>query len=367
MKILDRYITFSVIKAFLFSIIGLSFVFIIINILDLMKIETTQSKKLLYLSIYYSVPQIFVFVTPAAIMFSVSYVISSMTYNREFIAIFSSGISFYRAIAGILIFSIFISFFIIIFQNFIAVPYNKISQQYLKEYKKNIKKMSDPKNIIFQINLKGQNSYYYINYFDPEKKIITGGFSVLQFKTIDNLEIPEIQLDAESAKFLENHKWILYKVREIIFDENLNIIKVNFYLEKEFSFTENIDFFLNPDKNPHELNLFELKEEINFRKKYSLDSTIYEIQYHAILSFPFFCIIVGIIGAITGSSGSLRSGSPLIRSLLYSTIAIFLYQVIFRLGLNLGEAGILSPFFAGWGPLFLFIFITLYLIHKNKK
>ncbi len=367
MKILDRYITFSIIRSFLFSLIGLSLVFIFINLLDYIKIESSQSKKLLYLSIYYSIPQILVFVTPASIMFSSTYVISSLTQNREYVAIFSSGISFYRTIAGAFLFWILLSISLIFFQNHVVVPFNKISQKYINEYKKNLKKMNHPKEIIFQMNFKGQNSYYYINYFDPIKKMIWGGFSILQFKIVDQLEIPTVQIDAESANFKENHKWILYKVREIIFNDDLGIEKVNFYLEKEIHFAENLDFFLNPHKNPYELNVYELKKEIEFRKKYSLDFTIYEIQYHALYSFPFFCIIIGIIGSISGNIGSIRSGSPFIRSLLFSTLVIFLYQIIFRLGINLGEAGILPPYIAGWGPLFLFFLFAVYLIYKHKR
>ncbi|MFN3603911.1 MAG: LptF/LptG family permease [Leptonema sp. (in: bacteria)] len=367
MKLLDRYITGSVILSFFFSLIGLSLVFIFINLLELLKIESTQSKKILYLSLFYSIPQILVFVTPASIMFSVSYVISSMTYNREYMAIFSSGISFYRTLAGIFFFCILLSFFLIFFQNSIVVPYNRISQSYLKEYKKNLKKMSDPKDIIFQVNLKGQNHYYFINYLDPDKKMISGGFSILEFKMQENLEIPIVQIDAESARFIEGQKWILQKVREMRFDENLKITKVNFYLEKEIRLPESIDFFMNPYKNPNELNLLELKKEIEFRKKYSLEATPYEIYYHTMLSFPFFNIIIGILGAITGNMGSLRGGSPFLRSLLLSTVAIFLYHLLLRLGINLGESGILPPFIAGWGPLFLFLIVPLYLIYKHKK
>lgn len=340
---------------------------IFINILDYLKIETSQSKKLLYLSILYSIPQIFVFVTPASVMFSSTYVISSLTQNKEYIAIFSSGISFYRTIIGAFLFWLFISIGLIIFQNHIVVPYNKISQKYLNEYKKNIKKMNNPKDIIFQMSLKGQNSYYYINYFDPNKKMIFGGFSILQFKTLDELEIPTVQIDAESAKFIENHKWLLYRVREIIFNEGLSIEKVNFYLEKEINFIENLDFFLNPYKNPNELNLYELKKEIEFRKKYSLDFTIYEIQYHILYSFPFFCVIIGIIGAIIGNTSSIRSGSPFLRSLLLSTLVIFLYQILFQVGINLGEAGLIPPFVAGWGPLFLFFLFAMYLISIYRR
>jgi len=367
-KILDRYIFNQFIKSFLFSLIGLVFVFLLINMLDAMKIETNQSKKLMYLSLLYSIPQIVVFVMPASLMFSVSYVVSHMTNDREFIAIFSSGISFYRSILSILIISIFISFFILYLQDKIVVPYNKKSQEYLNEYKKNIKKMKSPKDVIFQMNLKGKDSYYFIQYYEPSKKQILGGFHIYKYKTINHLEIPEILIEAESAQYDQvNNEWILKKIREIYFDEDLNITKIDFYLEKKYKLVESIDFFENPSKNPTELTLEELRKEIQFRKKYSLDSTTYEVHYYAFLSFPFICMIITIIGAITGNQGGLRSGSPFIRSILLSTITIFMYQIVFRLGLSLGEGGVVSPFIAGWGPLFLFIVITFYLILRHRR
>lgn len=367
-KTIDRYITIQFVKSLLFSLIGLIGVLFLVNLLDSMKIETNQSKKLLYLSLLYSIPQIAVYILPAAIMFSVSFVVSYMTNEKEFVAIFSSGISFYRAILGIFIISILLSITLLYLQDQIVVPFNKKSQSYLNEYKLNIKKMKAPKDVIFQMNLKGKDSYYFIQYFDPPSKKILGGFHIFKFKKENYLEMPVLMIEAEEAQYIEEKNlWNLKKVREIIFDDNINIIKVNFYLEKEYAFLENLSFFINPNKNPTELSLKELNEEIEFRRKYSLDSVMYEVQYHAILSFPFICIIITIIGAITGNMGNIRSGNPFIRSLLFSTMVIFFYQVILRLGLSLGEGGIIPPWLSGWGPLFIFLMICIYLIYKHRR
>ncbi len=368
LKLIDRYILVQFIKSFLFSLIGLVFVFLLINFLEAMKIDTNQSKKLMYLYLLYSIPQIVIYVVPAAIMFSVTFTVSQMTNDKEFIAIFSSGISFYRSIAGIIVVSIILSFLILILQNTIVIPYNKISQKYLNDYKKNIKNIKTPKEAIFQINLKGKDSYYFIQYFDSEKKSISGGFHIFKFMSENNLELPVLMIECENAVFNnDSKKWILYKVREIEYDKDLNIKKVNFFLEKEYEFLENIDFFINPYKDPSTLSIFELKKEIELRKSLSIEFTQYEVYYYSLISFPFFCIIISIIGAITGNMGDVRSGNPLIRSLLLSTIVIFLFQITNRLGLNLGEAGVLPPIIAGWISLIIFMLFAIYLIIKHRR
>ncbi len=367
LKKIDEYVILDFIKAFFFSLITLMFIFLAFNLLDYLKIDSHQPRRLLYLAIIYSVPQIFVYVVFPAIMFSVSFVISRMTNDKEFVALFSSGISFYRVIMGIIILAFFISLSMFFIQNFIVVDFNKKSSEYLNQYKMNLKKMKAPSEVIFQKNLKGKDSYYFFHYFDPEKKEISGYFHIIYFKTVNDREIITKILESESAKYLSENNWKLFKIRELIFNDNLELTKVNFYIEKEIKFEENLDFFLNPNKNPGELSLIELKKEIEFRKKYSIDYEEYEAHYYANIAFPFIGVVIALIGAITGNMGTVRGGNPLIQSLFLSTLTLFLYQISFRVGLNLGETGIISPKFAGTGPLLLFLLFSFVLIFKHRR
>ncbi|MCS7205817.1 MAG: LptF/LptG family permease [Leptospiraceae bacterium] len=367
-KLIDAYLFSNFFRAFLFSLIGLVFVFVFINLLDYLRIQTTQSRTLLYLAMVYSLPQIVVLVMPAAIMFSVTFVVSSMTYDREFLAIFSSGVSFYRAIISILIFSVFLSIFLFFFHNLIVIRFNEISLKYLNEYRKNIKDIQTPKEMIFQFNFKGKDSYFFLPYFDPKTTEITGGFHVLKFRMIQSQEIPELMIEAEKATYnQETKKWTLHKVREISFNEDLTIESINFFLEKTYDFIEDIEFFRNPNKEPAELNIWELQKEIEFRKKYSLDYSIYQVHYYSLFSFPLITILSSLIGAIVGNMGNLREANPFVKSLLSSTLLVFVYQLLYRLGISLGEAGVISPFLAGWSAFFLFLIVVVVLILKHRR
>lgn len=367
-KLLDRYVFSQFLRAFFYALTGLILIFVFINFLDYLRIQSQQSKTLMYLALLYSVPQIAVLVIPASLMFSVSYVVSSMTYDREMVAIYSSGVSFYRTIAGILIFSVVLGAVVFLLQNFVVIDFNRKANLYLQEYKKNLKDYQSPKEMVFQYNFKGKDSYYFISYFHPQKKEVQGGFHIIQTTNKNGMEIPQKIIEADRGYYDETgKKWILSLGREVLLNENLEIIKVEFFAEKEFFFEEDISFFEKREKEPSELNLWQLREEIELRKKYSLDTVRYEVYFHASLSFPFITIITAFIGAITGASGSMRDTNPFVKSLLYSTILIFSFQILYRLGISLGEEGVIPPFLAGWYSSVIFAIVVLVLIRLHNK
>lgn len=362
MRVLDRYFAGEFVRAFALALAGLVVVFFSMAILEAMRIESRQPKSLLYLHLFFSLPQTAVFVTPAAVMFSVCFTVAQFTMARELVAAFASGISFYRATAGIYVFALALSITLILFQNFVVIPSNRTSQEYLDRYKKNTKKKLD---VVWQKSVRGKHAFYFMQFFDREANEVKGGFHVILLR--EGTDRPERTLEAKSARHLGGHAWELSLVRETIFDENLNVTAVKAHEQYSLEVEEDISFFLNPMRNPAELDLSELREEIRLREAAGLSAVPYQIQLHATLAFPFMCFIIGLVGAIAGNMGSLRSGGPLIRSLLLSTATIFFFQVSIQLGQNLGENGLIPPWIAGWGATFVFACVAAILVSRHRR
>lgn len=361
MKILDRYIGLEFLKAFALALAGLTIVFLAFQVLEGEKIDSTEPKSLLRLHYLFSIPQIAVFVTPAAMMFSVCFVVAQFTMARELVAIYSAGTSFYRAVVSIYIVAATVSVGTIAFQDQVVTPSNRKAEDYLAQYKKNTSQVRD---VVWQRNLRGKDGYYFIYFFDREKNRIIGGFHYME---VDEQDRPTRLIQSLSADYNEDGTWTLNVVKDIKLGKDFSVLKTDVRESMRIRFPEELAFFSNPRINPAELNLQNLLEEIEFREKYGFSTVPYRVHFHRSLSFPFMVLIVAIVGSVAGSMGSLRSGGPLIRSLLLSTATIFFYQLTFEIGENLGTAGVIPPALAGWGPTGIFALIGAYLIWKRGK
>ncbi len=361
-SLMDRYIGSEIIKSFLTSLFGLVFMFMTFSVLDSLRIETDQPKERLWMYLLYLIPQNTALVMPAALMFSVSYTVAQLTVSRELIAIHSAGISFYRALVTVFITGAVLSGILFLFQNFLVTASNELAKE---EYNRLTKNTGTVKDIVWQKNYRGSKGYYFIYYLDRDKDRVLGSFHYIELGENDR---PSYLVQGGSASYDRSRKiWTVNNAREAFFDADLKITEAGEHAVKEYSFPEDIDFFARIPRNPGELNVTELTSEIEHLESRGLSSVPYRVQWHASFAFPLMMIFITIVGAISGNSGNIRSGGPMIRSLLLSIGTIFVFQMVFRLGLSLGQNRVIWPFAAGWGPTFLFMAASFYMIWKFRK
>lgn len=361
---LDRYFGGELVKGFLLALFAFIIIFLSVTLNDAMKIETKEPKQLLYLYLLTTIPSLIALSAPAAIMFSVCFTVAQFTSARELVAVFASGVSFYRAIAFILGFAFLVSILLVAFQEFVVVPSNQISTDYLTQYKKSSRKKLD---VVWQRSFRGKQAFYFMQYLNAEKKEVLGGFHILFFKPNTNPLKPVRMIEAKTAKLVDNYDWQLQLVRETFFNDDLSIQDVKLHVELPVHLTDSIDFFLRPRRDPQEMTLKELNQEIKVLENDGFSATLYQVRFHSTIAFPFMCFIVAVVGSVAGNMGSLRSGGPLILSLLLSTATIFFYMLSIRIGQNLGENDIVSPFVAGWAATIIFGVIAIGLVIHHRR
>ncbi len=360
-RILDRYVFFEFLKSFLFSLIGLILLVLIARALGTFKIETRQPRIHMYLYLLYSIPDSVAFVLPMAIMFAVCFVVAQFTVSRELVAMLSAGVSFYRIVLPIWIFAAALVPGLFLFQNFIATPANRLASEEEAAFKKDSATIKD---IVWQRNLRGREGFYFIYYLDRKEKAIKGGFNYIQMKDGRPLRM----MQANAGKYDEaSAEWTFTRVREITFKEDISVDKVENLDHKTEKFPEPYDFFENPMRDASELNLFELAQEISRKQRMGFDAAPYSVQFHALLSFPFLCMIVAVIASIAGAGGNHRSTGPLIRALLVSAVTILIYYLGSGLFSNLGNNGVIYPWIASWAPTAGFFCAAIVLVRRNRK
>lgn len=362
MKLLDRYIGSEFIKAFSLALIGLVSIFLFIDLLEKLRIETDQPRSVFLLYILYSTPQIMAWMIPAALILGVSFTVAQFTVNREMVAIYSGGISFYRTSVTILLFGAFLSIFLFLFQNFIVTPSNEKARETLSLIQKD---SAVAKDIIWQKNFRGSRGFYFVYYLDREKERVIGGFHYIE---LDSRDRPVMMIQAKEAGYdKKKSMWVLKDAESMSFNKDLRVESLKKYEKLETALPEDISFFAHPSRDPSELNVFELREEIDARKKRGLPASLYELEWHMNFAFPLMTFILALVGAIAGASGNLRSTGPLIRSLLISIVTYFVYYLTFRLGVSLGNSGVLSPVVAAWGPTVFYFFAAGFLVYRFRK
>lgn len=362
MKLYDKYFGIEFVKVFLFALIGFVLLFTVFNILEILKVESNQDKIHAYLHVLYLMPRIISHVVPASLLFGVSFSVAQFSVSREIVAIQSAGVSYYRSILPVFLIGIFMSVFLFFFQNFIVTQSNLSAQNEINLYKKNTGIVKD---LVWQKNLRGKNGYYFVYYFDKEVRIIKGGFNYLELNK--NRE-PIRMIKATRAIYNENSKeWTLENVEVVNILDSMRNAKVDKYKNYNIKFPDDITFFENPSREPEELNLLELLAEVQRRKEMGFDYLPYEVQFYSGISYPLMCLIVTIVGALVGGASKLRSSGPLVRSILVSTVVMFLYTFLFNLSNNMGNSGALPAVLAGSGPTLIFLAVCGILLKINEK
>lgn len=352
LRILDRYIGGEFLKSFGFALLGFSLILLLFEAISKSSIESDQPKIHLYLYLLYTMPGIMVKILPASLMFGVCFTVAQFTVSREIVAIFSAGGSFYRAIASLIVVGALSSLALFLANDFLVTPANQLANEQEAQLKKGTRQAT-VQNLIFQKNLRGREGYYFVYYFSPDKLEILGGFN---YMSVSDDGQPRRMLQANSAKYRpDSGDWTLFEGREVRFNENMRVAAVESFAERIERFPDDIDFFANPARNANELNVFQLAAEIDRRADMGFNTIPYEVQFHSNLSFPFMCLILTIVGSIAGHTGSVRSGGPLIRAILLSTIAMLVYYLTFSLTESMGQNGVVPPALASWGPTALFI------------
>jgi len=346
-------------KAALLSLTALTFIVLISRVMDVTRLDISGKEKHLYLYLLYSVPQTIMFVIPAALIFGVSFTLSSFVINQELTAIYAAGISFYRAAVPVLFAGVLAVLLVFLFMNFVVAGSTRLSLSHYALLKKDTATVQD---IVFQKNIKGRYGYYFIYYLDREKQRIVGGFNYLEIK-----EGKPVRMLSASRAFFENGSWRLEKGSVIFFEEPFQVVRIENFAEKNEELPEGIDFFARPARSPLELNFFELLEEVELRRSAGIQATDYEVQMHINLSFPLMCFIVTLVGALSGSAPHSRGTGPLIRSLLIAMGTMLSYEVLFRLGESMGKNQLLPPFVAGWLPTLIFAGGAVFMVLRVKR
>lgn len=360
MKILNNYLTKSLLYPLIYCLIGFLLIFIIDdlfnNFSDFLD-SGIQPAEILY---YYAMilPPIVVLIMPACLLLSVLYCLSQLTRHSEITAMRASGISIYRIVFPIIGVG-FIATLVSAFINERIAPTSAYKAEQFLEFQK----QGRVEDIYFSDNiaLKNDGHVWMIRKFDTRDQSMQNVELVLQRE--DGSDATKVQ--AEKALWLDGRWWFTDVVVQDYSETGDLRGAPEILLQKEMrEISETPETFMSEIKDPQYLSSLEMKNYLVSKTGLSPNTrSRLMVDMHTRIATPLVCLIVTIIGvpigAHTGRQGAL-AGVMLAMSLFFG---FYILQLVFQ---GLGKQELIEPWIAGWAPVILFGAASPFMIYRMR-
>lgn len=359
MRIIDRYITQSIMTIFISMVLVFCFLYILIDIFSHMDDFIEKKVAIDVIVEYYLsfLPIVLVNTSPIACLIATLFSYSQLNSNNEIIALRSSGMDFWRLTRPAISFGLIVCAMIFLL-NERFVPQSTIISQDIKESQIKIAKTekdNKTRPLIRNLTFYGLNNrLYFIDTFDQNTFEITGITIVGQ----DNAQNIKEKIVAYKGAWT-GIAWKFFQVQITSYDSMKPNIpgEIKTYLEKLMDIKETPQDFLKQRTQVNAMNMRQLSSYINRFSTSGASKAInsLRVDYHHKFSFPMSNLVIMLLGL----PFALMTGRR--KAVTFTSIGIavsigFLYYVLNAVGLALGKGGAIPPIVAAWlAPL---IFMT---------
>ena len=347
MSIISKYLTKEIFKYFSIILVTIICIFLAVDFFE--KIDNFMEAGLPFsraISFFlFRIPFIIAQIAPICILLSVLIVFGLMSKNNEIVALKSSGISVYFFLKPVLSIGLLLSVLIFLLSDILVpITINKANTIWIKEVKRKSAVISKEKNIW----IKDNRSIFNIKYYNPSNKTISG---VTLYYFDEDFALSR-RVDAEQG-FYKNGKWVFNELMVQIRDKETGNYRITLHDQKIEKFDFLPDDLKRVIKKSEEMNFKELFLYIKNVESEGYDATIYRVDLHSKLSFPFVCIIMCLLATGITVRGKLKG--TLSVCIAYGIGIVFLYWVFYSFCLSLGYGGILPPIIAAWMANIIFL------------
>lgn len=372
-----RKLSVYILKEFLFflgySILAFLVIFILVDVVDHIDQFIDRNFGLPVIFLYYVVylPYIIVLTLPVAMLLATMFSLGRLVGDNEITAIKASGISLYRILLPLYVFSLLMGF-VVMGLTEIIVPRANLLRQDIKDQGKNFKfslsksREGDRSNV-YLMNDDGR--IIYAGRYNSRKKIARS-VSIIELSYNDSTNtansdgIAEIisRTYAKSMDFKDGI-WILHDVEVRTFFNEHEKLEHTALLPDPLIKRKPTDF-ATIHMQPEEMNYFQLKRYIDDVKKKGGDASGWKVDLFLKISFPFVAFVIVFFGAPM-AAGSTNRGKT--ASFGIALVISFVFYTLINTIQILGRSKTLDPFAAAWLPNGLFLIIGLFMHHRARK
>ncbi len=357
MRILDRYVVRQFMRIFLVCVLGVPFLFQVIDLTDrldsILREHVGQGQVVSYY--FYQLPYQMLLAFPIACLLAAVFTISSMTRHFEVTAAKAGGVSFYRLVTPMLVLAMGISFVALLLTE-VVPDTNRIAAEALEEGNQD-----DPEVRLNFVYRGDEGRYYFVRRLDARAGRITD-LKINREGT--GYEYPTYIMTAPSARWdSAGARWVIEDGHLRYLPARDHIIDVAFAELWQGPFVEQPAELLAKAEAPEEMGYEELGRFIEALERSGETPLKEKVQRALKIAFPFTCFIIVLFGAPLANS-TRRGGAALSIGLALATTVVFL--TLIRVAEALGAGGVLAPVAAAWFPNAIFFAAGLMLMVRAK-
>lgn len=363
--IIDRYIFKELLPTFLVTLVFFTFVFMMTNLLEITNLIINYRVPLVTVlkMMAFSMPFFLEFIIPMSVMMAILMTFLRMSADNEIVALKSGGVSLYRLLPAVVIFSI-AGFLMTAFMSVYGLPWGKSS------FKKTLLEIG-ANHVDIGLKERTFNDAFegfmlYVSKVDLRTRSLQDIFLEDQSKSGVTLTIVA-------------SRGLIFPSRERL-SVNLRLFDGMIYKFDRASRTadwtkfEAIDRLLplkemmtavrHEPKDKEEMSITELRQFINSAKK--KDSRYYSalIEYHEKFAVPFACFALGLLAVPLGLQPMAGRRSV---GLVLGLSLFTLYYLMLIIGWSFGESGVYPPAIGMWAPNVIVSIIGLYLMIRTAN
>ena len=395
MRILDKYLIKQFSFVLLFSLIAFWVIFLVVDLVEHLDnyIDRHATFFLVIKYYFFYTPYILVLSLPVATLLSCLFSLGQLAKHNELTAMKSAGISLYRMLLPLFVFSFLISLLTIVLGGLIVpLTYQKMMEVKTVEIEKGKKETDLMHQDVFVQGEDGR--IFHLASYDPKAKM---GTDVLVQKFEENRLKEEIRAKKVSWK---ESGWLFQDGVEMVFSDSLDEIEPSLssnttdtssssvHLGKKtgggdttarlggikkyqaFDKLFRLDLKIKPEaltqrqKKPEEMGYFELANYVKIKKRSGQLVAKESTDLHLKISFPLVNFIILLFGAPIAANPK-RSGLAI--GFAISLFIAFVYYTLIRMAQSFGYSERLPPLLAAWVTNIIFAILGIILLAKAKK
>jgi lipopolysaccharide export system permease protein len=363
-KILHTYIFYELAGPFCLGLLVFTFVLLMNKILRLVDLLINKGVSLgeVFTLIWYLMPSFLVLTLPMAILLAILIALGKFSSDAELMAMKASGVSLYQMLPPFAVLCI-AGFLVTNALTLYLLP--KGNYAFRTELVDIARKHSDA-NLEEGVFIDAFDGFVlYINSFDKNENKVHGIF------LIDKRD-PKLQtvIVAQRADIIadQNNTNIFFKLDQGTI-HRFNPKSFNYEYAQFNKYDMNIPLQDLDDDQDFKIKYKEMDIQVLWRlareRSEQQRSAIHiNVEIQKRLSFPFACLVFGILGVAVGSFWR-RGGKSY--GFILSLVIVFLYYICMNLGENLAKSGRAFTFIGIWLPNFLLGGLGLYVFFKVAR
>jgi len=367
-SIMDRYIARELTLPFLFGVGAFSSIAVSIGALfELIRkvAEAGLPASLAFEIFLLSLPTFTVLAFPMSTLLATMMTFSRFSSDSELIAMRGCGVSVKRIVVPAVVLSLLITGLSFAVNEVVAPASTERAALLLAKALDKEKPPFKEGNITFQ----QQEGDELIRFFHAENfdGTVMKGITVVDFSQDDSEDGLKQIVSADEAEWdFQRNLWEFRKGTIYAVSPTGSFRQIIRFDQQDLQLPRTpLDLAQRPKKE-EEMNIAETREYMNILSQTGDEKAVRKlaVAIQRKLAIPFACVVFGLVGSAVGVRPQ-RTGKA--TSFGVSVVIIFGYYLLSFITSAMGEAGVVTPFIAGWLPLFLGLGAGLYLLAQVSR